>query len=105
MPVLIQCVSDPDPEVAKAALWGLFNWRSSARSDVLVSAFAGGLNHSSPSARANAARVLKFCGESARPAVPALTRALKDPDPTVRNESKDALAVIAPESLPKETEK
>ncbi len=102
IPALTQCLGDRDSDVASAALWSLFNLRSAVRSEDLVSAVAKGLDHADARVRASAARVLKFCGASAQGAVPALERALRDPDTNARSEAKDALAVIAPEGLASE---
>jgi HEAT repeat protein len=53
------------------------------------------LQHTEPRVRANAAVVLGSFGPAAMPAVPALTRALKDANPRVRELAGEALNRIA----------
>jgi hypothetical protein len=57
------------------------------------------LDEGSTQSRSNAACALRRFGGEAKPAVPALLRMLKDPDPNLRSVSEQTLKIIAPEFL------
>ncbi len=71
---LVEALEDPSPVVRLAAAEALC--RSQAKVDVLPTA-AAALEHQSPWIRLRAACVLELLGEKARPALPAITRALQ----------------------------
>ena len=111
VPVLAQCLNDPNAEVAAAAAVSLamtarepgsrgpFFKANPAAFERVMPALAGSLKDPRPAVRVASVRAIAVFREQALPALPALTNALSDPDVTVRLAATNALQRIAPEVL------
>ena len=97
VPVLVQCLSEKDSEVAVAAADAFGKLK--VEPGAAVPALADSLQDSRPRVRVASANSLADFGEQARPAVPALVKALSDSDIHVRGRVTNALLQIAPEAL------
>jgi HEAT repeat protein len=96
---LVQCLHDPDVEVAKAAAVVL--GRRAVEPQVVVPALIESLHR--PVLQADAISALGAFHTKAQPAVPALVELLKDPVPLSRKLASRALRQIDPEALEKLT--
>jgi HEAT repeat protein len=85
LPRIEEAAGDPDPWVrCKAVITLVCRDRGRVTRDH-VDALAALLDHNSPELRLDAVRSLRLLGVQAGPAMPALKRAMADPDPTVRS--------------------
>jgi hypothetical protein len=78
----------------------LQSWRDSPEA---VAVWVPDLNHSDAGVRAAAARMLGSMGPTARPAVEALTKLLRDGEPSVRSAARHALEQITPSQVSPES--
>jgi HEAT repeat protein len=96
VPVLIGCLHEGDAmtELAMRALLLMH-----VETDVTVLAVADSLQNTNAHLRQCAAECLAIAGPLGRPALPALLRALQDPEIYVRTAATNSLRRIAPEML------
>jgi HEAT repeat protein len=91
VPLLIEMLADTDADVWKKAVESLKEMR--ARTQGMVKLLAAAIKDEKFAVRRGAAYVLSRFEEEG---VPALTEALRDPDPRVRWEAADSLRVVGP---------
>ncbi len=94
-PQLVEALADPDPEVRLIAAEGL---RSTSKGPATVPVFVEALTRDSERARARGAYGLLSVGEAAKPAVPALLKAMEDKSSHAALAAARALARIDPAS-------
>jgi HEAT repeat protein len=98
VPVLIDHLKDPNPQVGEASAFLLAAIGTNAPApDAVVTALSANSETTNALVRSSAVTALMGFGEYARPAVPMLLKALNDPVPDVKRAARDALAIIAPE--------
>jgi HEAT repeat protein len=97
VPALVNCSKDQDVFVAEWAIFALGHLHLDP--ELSVPALTDGFRHANGNIRFESVRSLTNFGARARPAVPALLKALGDPDPLVRKEVRNTLRQIAPETL------
>jgi HEAT repeat protein len=98
VPLLITCLDDSDPNVAKNAAASL--GRLGLEQEIVVPALTEKLSHPDPEVRKWVVIALGDFGEDAKPATPALIKLLSDRSRGTRLETTNALRKIAPELLP-----
>jgi HEAT repeat protein len=93
IPALAALLHDPDPEVRAEGAFALMGFIPPAREAVpaLTGAFPG---ETQKQVRVNILRALGSIGAEARPAVPMLRQALRDPDAGIRDAAAEALSLI-----------
>jgi HEAT repeat protein len=97
--ILVRCVRDTEPQVAKESAKTLV--KLGVEPDLTVTFFANLLLHGDVLSRYEAAENLRVLREKARPAVPALVQALNDPDWYVRRGATITLYRVDPDALEK----
>jgi HEAT repeat protein len=103
VPTLLQCLKSPDSEMAGTAVSLLGNvgphLASGPQADAVVAALAEATESADKYIRHRAVLGLGQFGASAQSAVPALMRALADPDYQIRDAATNSLNKVAPEIL------
>jgi HEAT repeat protein len=98
-PLLLKMIADPDKELRAAALALLVQLGPPEMTDAAVFTKLLSL-HDFPEGRAFALDGLAALGADAKPAIAALTEALKDTDPVVRAKAATVLGAIGPDAKP-----
>jgi hypothetical protein len=94
IPILIDCLHDPDPQLAAAAAEMLAATHVPA--PLAVPPLTEGLRHSNSDVRKTCAYALSSYGREARSALPSMTNLLADSAPSVRQEATNAVRLIEP---------
>jgi HEAT repeat protein len=102
VPVLVGCLKDGDAHLATASARALGRFK--LEPSLAVPSLIGGIGHTNYAVRMASAHALAQFGKDARTAVPALLAALDDPEAGVQRWAAQALSVVAPEDLKRDSE-